>query len=204
MADPLAYLNPPPYAPPPAGCDHVALVEVTTDTTLDPGVYCGGIRIYKNANVVFNPGTYIVDGRGLEIVGSGIVTGDEVTFYFPPTLTGIPGQGQQPDQSVHFAGSGNITLSAPTSGDYEDILFYQDANAPSDIVALFNGGADMELNGVLYFPNNPLRFAGNGDPGGATSIVARTVYITGNANFGSNPETAMFGPGGGSGISLVQ
>ncbi len=60
------------------------------------------------------------------------------------------------------------------------------------------------LNGVLYFPNNHVQFAGNGDPGGATSIVARTVYFTGNANLGSNPSTKTFGPGGGSGISLVQ
>ena len=38
----------------------------------------------------------------------------------------------------------------------------------------------------------------------ATSIVARTVTFTGNANLGSNPLTKTFSPGGGSGISLVQ
>ncbi len=200
MADPLAYLNPPSYA----GCDYAALVEVTTDTTLSPGVYCGGIKIDDTANVEFEPGTYIVDGRGLEIVGSGIVEGNGVTFYLPPTVTGIPAKGKSAPKSVHIAGSATVTLSAPTSGDYEDILFYQDANAPSDLVAQFNGGADMELNGVLYFPNNPVRFSGNGDPGGATSIVARTVYFTGNANMGSNPLTKTFGGGGASGISLVQ
>ncbi len=62
----------------------------------------------------------------------------------------------------------------------------------------------MALDGVLYAPNNHIRFAGNGDPGGATSIVARTVEFTGNANLGSNPLTKTFGPGGASGISLVQ
>ena len=205
MADPLAYLNPPPYNGPGASdCDYQVLVEVTTDTTLDPGVYCGGIHIYDIANVVFNPGIYVVDGRGLEITGSGAVTGDEVTFYLPPTVTGIPGQGKQPAKSLHIAGSATVTLSAPTSGDYEDILFYQDVNTPSDIIAQFNGGASMELNGVLYFPNNPVKFSGNGDPGGATSIVARTVEFTGNANLGSNPLTRTFGPGGAGGISLVQ
>ncbi len=69
---------------------------------------------------------------------------------------------------------------------------------------MFNGGPDLELNGVLYFPNNPVRFAGNGDPGCATRIVARTVYMTGNANFASNPDTVLSGPNGSSGISLVQ
>ncbi len=84
------------------------------------------------------------------------------------------------------------------------MLIYRDPATPSDRDLVFNGGADLELNGVLYAPNNLVRFAGNGDPGGATSIVARMVYITGNANFGSNPETALFGPGGANGISLVQ
>ena len=105
-------------------------------------------------------------------------------------------------QSVHLAGTTQITLSAPTSGDYKDVLFYQDANSDPDLIAVFNGGADLELNGVLYFPNNPVRFSGNGDPGGATSIVARTVAFTGNANLGSNPGTKTFGPNG-SNISLV-
>ncbi len=133
------------------------------------------------------------------------MTGDGVMFYLLPTTTGIPVHHHlQPQKTVHFAGSANITLSAQTSGDYKDVLIWQDAATPNDLLAVFNGGASMELNGVLYFPNNPVRFAGNGDPGGATSIVARTVYITGNANFGSNPETTLFGPNGASGISLVQ
>ncbi|MEE9296253.1 MAG: TadG family pilus assembly protein [Phycisphaerae bacterium] len=204
MADPLAYLSPPTDFDD-DGCTYTALVEVTTDTTLSPGVYCGGISISDTANVDFEPGNYTVGGEGLEISGSGAVTGDEVMFYIAPTATGIPFHHHQgPGKTVHFAGSANITLSAPTSGDYKDVLIWQDAGVSSDLELVFNGGADMELNGVLYAPNHQLRFAGNGDPGGATSIVARTVELTGNANFGSNPETALFGPGGAGGISLVQ
>ncbi len=203
MDDPLAYLNPPTDFDD-DGCTYTALVEVTTDTTLDPGVYCGGIYIHDEANVHFNPGTYTVDGRGLEITGDGNVTGDEVTFYIAPTVEGISVHHHwAPDKAVHFAGSANITLSAPTSGDYKDVLIWLDVATPSDLNLVFNGGTEMELNGVLYAPNNLVKFAGNGDPGGATSIVARTVDITGNANFGSNPETALFGPNG-TGVSLVK
>ncbi len=114
------------------------------------------------------------------------------------------GAGLGPAKTVHFAGSANITLSAQDSGAYKDVLIYQDPATPSDRDLVFNGGADLDLSGVLYAPNNHIRFAGNGDPGGATSIVARTVYFTGNANLGSNPLTRTFGPGGASGISLVQ
>jgi Flp pilus assembly protein TadG len=204
MADPLAYLNPPTdYAD--DGCDYTALVEVTTDTILSPGVYCGGIYIYGSGNVEFEPGTYTIDGRGLEISGSGLVEGNGVTFYIAPTVTGIASHHHwAPDKAVHFAGSANIQLSAPTSGDYKDVLIWQDVAVSSDLDLVFNGGADMALDGVLYAPNNLIRFAGNSDPGGATSIVAGRVYFTGNANMGSNPETALFGPGGAGGISLVQ
>jgi hypothetical protein len=198
ISDPLDYLNPPTDN----GCDHFGLIEVTTDTVLDPGVYCGGIYIHQSPIVDFNPGEYVIKGRGLEIVGSGLVTGDEVMFYLDPTTAGIPDT--NPPKSVHLAGSAQITLSAPTSGDYEDVLMYQDPNSPSDLINVFNGGADMELNGALYFPSNQVRFAGNGDPGGATSIVARTMNFTGNANLGSNPLTKTFGAGGAGGISLVR
>ena len=137
-------------------------------------------------------------------MGNATVTGDEVMFYFSPDITGVPGQGQAPATTVHLAGTADITLSAPTSGEYKDVLFYQDGNTPDHFTNVFNGNADTELNGVLYFPNNNVSFSGNGDPGGATSIVARTVNFTGNANLGSNPATKTFGPGGASGISLVQ
>ena len=203
MADPLAYLTPPTDFED-DGCDEDELVEVTSNTTLSPGVYCGGIHIYGSANVEFEPGNYTVGGSGLEIDGSGAVTGDEVMFYLQPTAV-IPFHHHRgPGKTVHFAGSANITLSAPDSGAYKDVLIYQDPATPSDRDLVFSGGANLELNGVLYAPNNLIRFAGNGDPGGATSIVARTAYFTGNANFGSNPATKMFGPGGASGISLVQ
>ena len=196
IADPMDYLNPPTDN----GCDHNALVEVETDTVLDPGVYCGGIAIFGGPIVDFNPGEYIIKGEGLSITGNAIVTGDEVMFYLSPDITGI----SSTNQTIHMAGTTQITLSAPTSGEYEDVLFYQDGNTPNNFVNKFNGGADMELNGVLYAPNNNISFSGNGDPGGATSIVARTVTFTGNANLGSNPLTKTFGPGGASGISLVQ
>ncbi len=197
MNDPMDYLSPPEDL----GCNHVAVFEVTVDTDLDPGVYCGGIDINGGPIVDFKPGEYILKGEGLSITGNATVTGDEVMFYLDPTTTGI-----LPDelQSVHLAGTADIQLSAQTSGEYKDVLFYQDANSPGNLVAKFNGSADSELNGILYFPNNAVEFSGNADPGGAVSIIARTVKFTGNTNLGSNPLTKSFGPGGASGISLVQ
>ncbi len=198
VADPMDYLDDADND----DCDFVTVVEVTVDTVLDPGVYCGGIDINGGPIVDFNPGNYIIKGDGLSITGNPIVTGDEVMFYFSPDITGIPDT--NPATTVHLAGTADITLSAPTSGDYKDVLFYQDGNTPDNFINKFNGGADLELNGVLYFPNNIVHFSGNGDPGGATSIIGRMVKFSGNANLGTNPDTRTFGPNGVNGISLVQ
>ena len=198
MADPLASLPPPVDS----GCDYTALFEVSTDTVLAPGVYCGGIYIYGGGIVDFLPGEYVLKGRGLEIGGNGDVTGDGVMFYIDPTATGIPGS--SPPKTISLAGGPNITFSAPTSGVYEDVLFFQDSATPANYVNKFNGNAITELNGILYFPSTEVQFSGNGDPGGATSIIGRMVTFTGNASLGGNAGTRLFGGDGASGISLVQ
>ena len=207
MTDPLKDLKPPSDID---VCDHDGLVEVLTDTTLSPGVYCGGIFISSDASVIFNPGIYVVDGIGLRIFGNSTVTGDEVAFYFPPTMPGVIEKGGKnpPPQSIKIAGTSSVTLSAPTSGDYEAILFYQDRDTPSNFVNLFEGGADMALTGVIYAPNTNVKFAGNTEGSGSayTSIMARTVEFTGNSYLGQDITAAGFsieGFGAG-GISLVQ
>ena len=184
ISDPLAKLDPPAIPP----CDYAALVDVTVNTTLTPGYYCGGISIHESAEVKFEPGMYILDGVGMQIAGNTVVTGDEVTFYFPPTVTGVSGgkvKGvTQPPISLLIAGTTDVTLSAPTSGYYEGILFYQDRNTPTTMQSLFTGGANMTLEGLLYFPNGDVKFAGNSSVTGSDwiGIIARTVEFVGTTN----------------------
>ena len=80
--DPFQHLS----SPLMGGCDHVAVVEVNSPDALDPGNYCGGIRI--TSDTTFNSGDYQVGGVGLQIMGNADVTGTDVSFYFPPTVTG--------------------------------------------------------------------------------------------------------------------
>src|SRR5581483_1490162 len=54
MPDPLASRPPPPDAP----CNYVAKVVAGTSTTLQPGVYCGGLVISLGTNVTLAPGIY--------------------------------------------------------------------------------------------------------------------------------------------------
>ena len=197
ISDPLADLNPPTYS----GCDYPDLVEITTNTTLTSGVYCGGIDINSNAVVDFEPGMYILKGLGLQITGNTKVTGDEVTFYFAPDTTGVTGikiKGvKQPPRSIFIAGTTNVELKAPTSGYYEGILFYQDRNAPSNMNNLFTGGATMNLEGMFYFPNTEVKFAGNSAVNGSNwiGIVARTVEFVGTTDLFQDLSQVAYSPG---------
>ncbi len=197
ISDPLAKLDPPKYS----GCDFPDLVEVTVNTTLSSGVYCGGISIHEDAVVDFDAGMYILKGVGLRIAGNTEVTGDKVTFYFPPDTTGVPGgkvKGvTQPPISLYIAGTTNVELSAPTNGYYEGILFYQDRNTPSNMRNLLTGGATMNLEGLFYFPNNDVKFAGNSAVNGSDwiRIVARTVEFVGTTDLFQDLSEVAYSPG---------
>ncbi len=192
ITDPLADLDPPAIPP----CDYASLVDIDLNTTLTPGYYCGGISIHDSAEVDFDPGMYILDGIGLQITGNSRVRGDELTIYFPPTITGYDAPGPTPPVSLLIAGTTDVELSAPTSGYYEGILFYQDRNASSDIQNLLTGDANMELEGLFYFPNNPVKFAGNTQVEGSAwiSIIARTVEVVGNANLYQDLSEVAYSP----------
>lgn len=171
-----------PYAAipePPAGtCDFNNTVRVQNNdvTTLTPGVYCGGIRI-SGGTADFAPGVYILKGGDL-IINGGVTTGDDVFFY----LTQKDGSYAE----VDIAGNAAVTLSADPDGDrvgedYTGMLFMQDDDA-TGTSSKFNGGSDMALAGVVYFPSQPLDFTGGGNTGGCTVLVGATVSFSGNSD----------------------
>ncbi|MDH4201751.1 MAG: PEP-CTERM sorting domain-containing protein [Phycisphaerae bacterium] len=143
--------------------------------TLQPGYYPGGIDI-AGGNVTLLPGIYQIGGdmygRGLHITG-GNVYADQVMFHML-------------DGGVDVRGNAQMTLSAPTSGDYEGISIFQSRTNYND--SEINGAGGLDLTGKLYFPNNHLSLAGYGDTIGS-QIIADTVDIGGNGliNIPYNP-----------------
>ncbi|HYM13465.1 MAG TPA: pilus assembly protein TadG-related protein, partial [Bryobacterales bacterium] len=77
--DPLAYMAAP--AIPSTPITGVSM-PISSDTTLQPGLYVGGIQI-TGGNISFAPGTYILDGGGFKITGNATLTSQlgGVTFY---------------------------------------------------------------------------------------------------------------------------
>ena len=74
VTNPLASLSMPTVGT----CTHTGLLTITKDTTLSPGVYCGGIFV-DNKVATLTAGTYIMAGGGFRVRG-GYVYGYGVTI----------------------------------------------------------------------------------------------------------------------------
>jgi hypothetical protein len=134
----------------PGGCDQNNLLVSSGLRVLSPGVYCGGIRV-TGGSVTFTPGLYILRGRGL-VVSGGALSGVGVTFYSTHNNNAF---------GRLVVDAGTILLSAPVTGPFANVLFFQDPAAPSTATNQItgNGGQVYTFTGTLYFPSQRLRIA---------------------------------------------
>lgn len=154
IPDPLAYLK----APTISGCG-----SAHKTSTLSPGCY-NGLSITKGT-VSLDPGVYVINGA-LKLTGQATLTGTDVTIYL--TSAG----------SVSVEGQATLDLTAPTSGTYNGILFYQDAGNSS--TAKFAGGSDSTLTGILYFPDAQVELVGGTSSSSSVSVIASSMKFAGN------------------------
>ena len=177
IADPYADLEVPEFS----GCDETNFQVNPSDTvTISPGVYCNGMTL--KGNVTMDPGVYIIDQGTFQVNAGATVTGDGVTII----LTSSTGSDHA---TVTVNGGANMDLSAPTSGDYSGVLFFQDRDSDTDGDNKFLGGSTTEFTGALYFPQQEIRFTGGNAAGGnCTQIVSRIVTFSGNADLNNSCE----------------
>lgn len=163
-------------------CDHTNKVVSGLITFLDPGVYCGGIRVTKSANVGFKPGVYVIKDGELKTDLGGAVGGDGVTFVFT-------GNGAR----MNFDKSTVLAFRAPVTGTYAGILLYQDPKAPvTETFEISSKNASILL-GTIYLPNGIFKVhALNkiGDKSAYTVILARKLDIGANADLVINTDYA--------------
>ena len=183
MSDPLTDLA----APSVGACTYTNYSVANGATkTLSPGVYCNGISISGGANVTLNPGIYILKGGGLQLTGGCTVTGAGVVFY--NTAGGGYSYG-----AISFSGGTRDILSAPTTGTYAGILFYQDRSISSPAASSFSGGAAALLNGTLYFPTSALSYSG-GTGTAYTILISKTISFSGGAMLNNDYSSLPGGP----------
>jgi hypothetical protein len=144
-----------------------------TVTVLLPGVYYGGLTIKKGIAQLVPGQMYVFRDGPLYVQSGGTLKGTQTPVLFT---------GNSDSRLITQAGA-NIITSARTSGLFKGIAFAQHPSSIPSSENLIIGGGQMEINGIMYFPKQPLKITGNGDIGATVAqfaIIADIIAIEGN------------------------
>jgi hypothetical protein len=184
VTDPFADMSPPTEGT----CQSLSALGSQETRTIDPGTYCGtGFNLTSHNTLKLNPGVYILDvtstAMAIDLSGHATLSGDGVTIYIK-------------HGAVNMTGGTTMTLTAPTTGTWQGILFYQDR--ADTTAATLEGGSGQTLNGVLYFPKANLTYTGgSASVNTQTTIVSDTLTMVGNSFMSAAASTQFTGVTGG-------
>ena len=151
--------------------------------TLNPGVYCGGMKFSGQVNVTFSPGLYIVENGLMQASGGSQFTGDGITFF-------LTGRGA----GVQLSGSANWHLVASNSGALAGFVFFLDpSNSPASSSEL-SGSSELYFEGLIYLPQQQVTLTGGSStytPAPFTMYIADTIRISGNGSLVINANPAQ-------------
>jgi Flp pilus assembly protein TadG len=171
--DPFAQISDPVL---PATCQNRVSIGPNDTATLSPGCYRG---MDLKGNVTLNPGVYYIDGDSLSFGSQANVSGNGVAFVLT-SRNAVSNPSSIAD--IDMNGGATLNLTAPTTGEYAGLLFYQDRRAPFQDSHI-NGNSSSRLDGSFYFPGQQLTFNGNtGMLVQCLRLVARRVAFSGNSN----------------------
>lgn len=184
-ADPFASVPPPSTA----GLPIFTNTDISDNGThtLEPGIYVFGIKVSGNGAVNFKPGTYILQGGGLQVSGNAALRMDAAAlpteglllFNTHDNFPGPPGVCKK----IQVSGNGTVALRGQSTGTHAGLFIYQDRSCSIGVQWSGNGEVTA-LSGTIYAPAADVQISGNGTAAltvGA-QIVSRTVHISGNAN----------------------
>jgi hypothetical protein len=147
---------------------------------------------------------YVFRNGALQVQANGSLKGTQTPVLFHRDNT---------TRLVTQAGA-SIVTTARSSGLFKGIAFAQHPSSiPSPHENLIIGGGQMEIEGIMYFPKQPLKLSGNSDIGTSVAqfaIMADTISIEGNGqlnikigqNYQSSGLPAL--PEAGEVISLIE
>lgn len=169
-----------------AGCGAKLTYTTAITTTLSPGCY-DGLQVTAAATLNLGPGLYVFNGD-VNLGGSATLKGSGVTLYFNRAMT--------------LGGSVSLQLSAPTSGYWNGILFYE---SPSDSNSLLlTGASSSNLAGIIYLPNAELDISGASSMQLSAAFVVKqlsnsgAISLTLNDYLSVNPSSPL------AGVTLVE
>jgi hypothetical protein len=197
--DPLAGRAAPSVGP----CNYTNKI-VSSQETLQPGVYCGGLKVAYGGLANLTPGIYIMENGKLQLDRYSGIMGQNVGFYF------------RGDTSVlDFDWETYVSLTAPKTGALAGILFFEDRGAPIARKFRIASNYARQLLGTIYLPRGMLYVGSNkpvADQSAYTVVVARQVRMDAgpnlvlNSNYGGTdiPVPEGVGPIGTNNVTLSQ
>ncbi|QNN65335.1 hypothetical protein H9L12_01480 [Sphingomonas rhizophila] len=144
---------------PTSGCPNATYNSDVSGVSIKPGCY-GNLII--NGNVNLEPGNYVLNRGNLLVGPNASVNCDGCTIFL---TTDIPGEDNRSVGRVKVEAGATINLTAPRDGDYSGVVMYQDRRASSDDKdqeSEIGASSTSRINGIVYFPNRPLKIAGDG------------------------------------------
>ena len=203
VTDPMAYLTTPTPGPcsPPYATIGYKVVQPSKDTTLQPGVYCGGIKVGTVIDVTFAPGMYFLMGGGMDLGSAAHIHGVGVTFV---NMNGPVADGGDHKFAIFNLQNNStvVNFSAMTTGPLAGILFYQDPAAGlagHTYVNVVKSGVGTTFSGSLYFPTQRLTVESGGGISINGGIVAQQILVQNNST-----HLTVTGLGGGAGYFALK
>ncbi len=141
--------------------------------TLQPGIYTGAVT-GTSGTWTLNPGIYIFEGGGFTLTGSARITGSGV-FLFLTTST-YPSSGGTCGE-FNLATTGSSSLTPMTSGTYKNMLLFQDAACPSQLIV--TGDGTVATTGTFYLPSAVCELD---SPFSASQLICSKIVVEGHVS----------------------
>ncbi|MCG6121387.1 MAG: pilus assembly protein [Microvirga sp.] len=165
----------------PCGGQSTKLV-ITSNWTLQPGNYCGGIEVRNGARLTLESGNYVIGRDGLEVKGNARLIGQYVSMLFVR------------DAELDLGEDTTVRLSATKDGVLAGILFMQYPTGGNDDREFkISSNNARELLGTIYIPKGVFKVDAESPVAGEsayTVIVANKIEISDKARLTLNIDYA--------------
>lgn len=145
LVDPLASIP----EPSPGPCTYFN-ANINGNATIPSGSVICGSTSFRGGTVTFEPGIIYFVNAQVKLSSNVNVVGKDVTIYLDGTTT------------WDSTGTGNVSLSAPSSGAYAGISIFGSRTGPIDVMS-FTGGKNYSILGTIYLPHDIIDIAGSAD-----------------------------------------
>jgi Flp pilus assembly protein TadG len=173
-------------APAVGGCT-VNSANYSGTVSLNPGTYCGNFNFNGSGTVKLAPGTYIFNGTNWNINSGWTITGTGVTFYFVNSSS-----------YVQFNSGVTVSLTAPTSGTYANVLMFEPDGLSTSSFAIDGASSSGHaLQGLVYLPSRNITFNStySGTADAFTLVVNQLIFDS------NSPKSWSITPASGGGAS---